>query len=106
MRSLLVNWALEKSDHRQCLHAAAVVKNSRVLGLGYNHDWIHAEGMAMGQAGPNCKGATLYSLRVNRYGELRMAQPCMKCTRRAIDAGINNVLYSVDYQGAWAGLQL
>lgn len=82
---------------------AAVVKNGRVLSVGYNRTgyasrtpkaWSrHAELSAIIQAG-DVRGATVYVYRSYLNGSPGMAKPCETCSILLKEAGIKRVVYS------------
>ena len=83
---------------------AAVVKNGRVLGVGYNrmgtskrstHQWSrHAELQAIIAAG-SVRGATIYVYRGHgQTGSPMLARPCATCFELLAEAGVRRVVYS------------
>lgn len=72
------------------LVGAIVVKDSEMIGSGYHHRFgdPHAEFIALNEAGPRARGATLYvNLEpCNHYGKTP------PCTKSIIDAGISRVV--------------
>lgn len=86
--------AARASTHQIFKHGAAVEKSGRYLGIDYNHGLQHAESRAIGRSYHD--GATLYSARITRGGNLAMAKPCGNCMARIRAAGISRVFYTID----------
>ena len=83
---------------------AAVIKNGKVLGVGYNRTgyttrtpkaWSrHAEVQAVIQAG-NVRGSTVYVYRGHRLTDSPLlARPCTTCMELLSIAGVRKVVYS------------
>lgn len=101
----------EKSTEKK-RHGAVVIKSGRVVGTGFNkyknnplfiseehikeHASIHAEQMAIKEAGKNARGAILYVARVNKRGVDRNSMPCRICQRLIKDSGIKKVIYTME----------
>src|SRR5690348_5155181 len=95
MLNLALRYA-ERSDNAKFRHVAIIKRGRRVLAIGWNTGWRHAEEDAIGKVRnrDHLKGATLISYRVNRRGLLRMAKPCPKCEKLIQAAEIEKVIYS------------
>jgi deoxycytidylate deaminase len=86
----------ERSDNAKFRHVAIVKRGRRILAIGWNTGWRHAEHDAIGKVRNReyLKGATITSYRVNRKGELRNAKPCPRCDELIRAVGIERVIYS------------
>ena len=77
------------------LVGAVVVKNGKIIGKGYHHEYggPHAEVFALQEAGEEAKGATIYVTLepCSHYGK---TPPCAK---KIIDSGIKRCVISVSY---------
>lgn len=98
-----------KSSARN-MHGAVIVKGGRVLGTGWNKNRnhptvvspehiktdcsVHAEEVAIRDAGENVKGAVIYVARVNKHGHDRQSQPCSKCQALIDSLGIKRVVFT------------
>ena len=84
-----------QSNHKQHHHAAILVRAGSIVGVGYNHNWRHAEVVAMGKVWPNKRsGLCLWSFRFLKSGELGMAKPCPACQKALKESGVLNIHYS------------
>ncbi len=83
---------------------AAITKNGKVLGLGFNKRGSsrlsraiysrHAEISAIIAAG-DCRGATIHVYRAHgKTGEPLLSKPCVDCAEAIEIAGIRRVIYS------------
>lgn len=87
----------KKAQHTFALHAAIVQKGGAVVATGYNHNWVHAETMALGKLWPSQrKGTKVWSIRVTRGGRLANAKPCKDCESYMRRSGVKVVWYSDD----------
>ena len=95
MIHLAIRYA-ERSDNAKFRHVAIVKRGRKVLAIGWNTNWRHAEHDAIGQVRNKelLKGAIILSYRVNNSGQLRMAKPCKKCQELIESVGIKKVIYS------------
>ena len=75
--------------HPNPLVGAVLVRDGRVVGRGCHlgPGELHAEAMALAEAGPLAAGATLYCT----------TMPCIICTKMIINAGITKVIYGEGY---------
>lgn len=87
------------SDHQDYWHAALVLRHGKVIAIGTNKGWRHAEEVAITRV-PEAllRGSEIVSLRFNKSGKLRMAKPCNKCLSLMLHKGLKRVRYS-DRQG-------
>ena len=85
-----------KSDHARFKHVAIVKRGRKILAVGWNTGWNHAERDAIGSVkNPELlKGATLYSYRVSKREKLQNAKPCRECSELIRSVGIERVIYS------------
>lgn len=66
-----------------------------MLSAACNHNWNHAETRALRQIAPDKRSKlTLYSLRFNKRGQLRLAKPCDNCYIALVENGVKNLYYS------------
>jgi deoxycytidylate deaminase len=95
---------------RSSKHGAVIVKNGRIIGVGINtmranasveaseNSWrssyVHAEEVALKMAGSRASGSTLYVSRVNKSGNPRLSEPCIKCERMINRYGVKRVVYT------------
>lgn len=93
----------------QCryLHGAVIAQGNRIIGMAHNvkvthpiqkryryqSETIHAEIKALILTQSSVVGATLYSARISRDGEMKISTPCATCTVLLIDAGISTIVY-------------
>jgi len=86
-------------------HGAVVVKNGKIIGVGYNKYCIscyaihkiciHAEIDAISNCSPKfLNGATLYVIRLNNQNELQSSKPCKRCKDYIIRSKISIVYYT------------
>lgn len=84
-----------KTSHPRFFHVAVVVKGGAIKAVGYNHDFVHAEDMALSKMWPSERaGCKLYSFRVRKDGSFAMAKPCENCMKMIVDSGIKTIYYS------------
>lgn len=97
----------KRSDHHEHKLGCAIVRGSKVLGLGFNllkththspHRWkgIHAEYMAVMAASYDVKGATAYIFRQQKNGTPAMSRPCQYCWKLLMECGIKKVVYTFE----------
>lgn len=95
---------------RASRHGAVVVRGGRIIGVGVNstrgvssvdqseNSWrgsyLHAEEVAIKMAGSRASGATLYVSRVNKNGEARLSEPCIRCDGVISRSGVRRVVYT------------
>lgn len=106
------------SNYKQFRMGAVLVKNGGIKNLAVNHkDYCsfaarfqapearqhaivptaHAEiSVILNQAASSTEGATIYVVRINRDGKLRLAKPCQMCRAAMLFVGIKKVIYSTD----------
>lgn len=100
--------ASHKSDHHTHKMGCVIAKGNKVLGTGHNmmkthtkspHAWkfIHAEFMAVLNAGYDVKGATVYIFRAHKDATHSIARPCEYCWKFLMDLGVKEVVYT--YEG-------
>lgn len=101
----LAAMSLEKNRH-----GCVIVRNGNIVGMGINkfrnnpenvtpehiklNCSLHAETVAIRQAGNNCRGAVLYVARVNTQGIDRNSKPCINCSEVIRAAGIKRVIHT------------
>ncbi len=85
-----------RSDNPRFKHVAIVRRGRRVIGIGWNTGWNHAERDAIRGIRNQelLKGSTLYSYRVSNSMHLRNAKPCPRCEALIRSVGISKVVYS------------
>ena len=73
---------------------AVVVKNNQIIGKGFHEKYgqAHAEVNAIDDAGPECKGASIY-VTLEPCNHTGQTPPC---TQKIIDAGITRVVMAMD----------
>lgn len=85
----------QKSSHPLFHHVALVFRNGKMLSAACNHNWNHAETRALKQVPQDKRSKlTLYSLRFNKRGQLRLAKPCDNCYNALSDNGVKTLYYS------------
>lgn len=101
----------QKSDFY--FHVSAIIYNKKqIISKAYNipFGWkkhlhpkfkkydtsIHAETAAIINARCDLKGASLFVLRINNSGNLRLAKPCEHCMQYITYVGIKKVIYTID----------
>lgn len=85
----------KKSNHKQFLHSAIVVKGGSVVATGHNRGWCHAEVAALKKLWPSeRKGCKIYSFRVTKTGKMAMAKPCKECQTFLRENGVKIVYYT------------
>ena len=98
----------KKSDYKSYKLGSVIVKNNRIVGMGFNKDrthpksnswdhYIHAELSAILNAGEECQGSDIYVYRENRIGEISPSKPCVNCKKLIVAAGIKNVYFTVKH---------
>jgi tRNA(Arg) A34 adenosine deaminase TadA len=103
-----------KSDYGKIRHGAVLVKGGSVISASCNKDkfssfaskfrcshtgpaTVHAEiGCVHGVSRSKTSGSTLYVVRINRTGELRLSKPCPMCHEALKYCGIKKVVYSTN----------
>lgn len=89
---------------------AMIVKSGRVMGgspnitrrsprTPPNRFSTHAEIAAINIAS-DCDRATLYIARLNNSDLYSISRPCAWCVQKIIEAGINRVVFTLDYNGS------
>lgn len=89
---------------------AMIVKSGRVMGgspnitrrsprTPPNRFSTHAEIAAINVAS-DCDRATLYIARLNNSDLYSISRPCAWCVQKIIEAGINRVVFTLDYNGS------
>ena len=104
-----------QSDFPRFKHGAVLVKGSAVINASFNksgfnkfgakfksiskkeHASLHAElGAILNVERKRTEGSTIYVVRVNNHGELRMSKPCPMCEEALRFCGVKKVIYSVE----------
>lgn len=94
MQKLLEKVAL-KSPHKSSHHAAAVVKNGRILAIKENQYGRHAETRAVKASSYELrKGASVWVIRVMKNGRISNSLPCDECIDYLRYSEISDVYYS------------
>ena len=91
-------------------HGTVLVKSGRVISVGVNKQrnhpsvvtpgrektecGIHAEIVAINNAGDNVKGAILFVARVNKKGMPLLSKPCPMCQKTIDNSGIKEVVWT------------
>lgn len=95
------------SNHAKANIGAVIVKNSKLVGMGFNklkthprsnHPWkhIHAELDSILNSNTCTKGADLYLYRENKQGQLAMCKPCAFCQILLAQAGIRRIYFTTE----------
>ncbi len=100
-----------QSDHQHKM-SAIIFKGNRIISVGRNYSsrsvkklhprftrWsgsAHAEVVAIIKARKTLKGFDIFVLRVNRFGELRLAKPCKYCLTYLDYVGIRKIYYTTN----------
>ena len=96
MKSLVLKVAA-KARHKHHVHVAIVTRGGAIVAIGYNHEEVHAEDMALSKLWPSERiGTKLYSIRVRPGGKYGMAKPCDDCMKLIESSGVKQVFYSTD----------
>lgn len=85
---------------------AVIARGGNILAVGANsfrnppsidhkNATVHAEIAALKKV-RNTDGCTIYVARVNRLGTLRLARPCLACYTQLADAGIREIVYTMN----------
>ncbi len=103
-----------KSSYGKIRHGAVLVKGGSVLSYGFNKDKFSSfakkfrcehMGPATSHAEIDCLlgiprkktvGATIYVVRINQDGQLRLSKPCPMCHAALKHCGIKKVVYSTN----------
>lgn len=107
--------ASQKSDHHTHKMGCVIAKSNKILGVGYNamkthpksphaYKSIHAEFMAIVNAGYDIKGSTVYVFRQQKDGTMAIAKPCSYCWEFLIECGAKEVIYS--FEGSYKNERL
>jgi pyrimidine deaminase RibD-like protein len=99
-----------RAGHGKFKHGAILVKNGEIISEGHNqmrgqasitataHSWrasfLHAEEVALKNAGTAANGAVLYVARVGRSGDIRNSKPCVRCASKIARAGVRRVVFT------------
>lgn len=99
----LVKRHAAKSSHPDYKHVCVIIRHGRIIAIRSNFGWKHAEERAIKSVKnpDDLRGATLYSYRLNRSGNLGNARPCRDrldgktcCNNLIKAAGIKLVIYT------------
>lgn len=108
----IINILIHEAQKSECTykHAALLLYNNKIVSIGYNRHvchvkdvqkrWtIHAEVDCLvklpRRLRPKCKEMTMYVIRVDKEGHLRLSQPCFKCNELIQKYTVKKVCYSV-----------
>ena len=94
------------SDHHRFRFGAVAVKSGRYLSAGNNvakssplvppdRMSIHAEVQTL-KGLPTAWGVTLYVVRLDAFGKMTLAKPCLHCFDYMREVGVSRVVFSVD----------
>jgi tRNA(Arg) A34 adenosine deaminase TadA len=104
----------ETSHYQNFRHGAVLTKGGRIISVANNSNnfsafasrfYPHIEGRATMHAELSCilnipkqntEGATVYVVRINKNGELKMSKPCEMCEAAMRFVGIKTVIWTVD----------
>lgn len=90
----LIQKIAKKSTHKNYKHVSIILRGGAVLSVGYNHDKIHAERMALAKVWPNkVAGTHLISVRVTKNG-MGNALPCNSCMAVIRIQGVKKITFS------------
>jgi deoxycytidylate deaminase len=71
------------------------MRKRRIVSIEHNWGWRHAEKRALAKVSEEIKGqCDLWSIRVNKLGNLALAKPCENCQILLRASGIKNVYFS------------
>ena len=82
-----------KSRHPYFKHATLILKGSRVMAWGVNHDHIHSERDAACQI-RNLQRCLIINVRVTKTGRIANSKPCPECETYLKSRGAKKVIYS------------
>lgn len=99
------------SEYKQKI-GVVIFKNNKIISTGYNQirycgkispkyklykESLHAEQDAILNAPRRLlKGASILVVRINRFGEMKLAKPCPMCEAYIRHSKIKNVYYTID----------
>jgi deoxycytidylate deaminase len=89
----------EKSTYLTHNHGAVLVYRKTIIGMGFNHSFVHAEEDCLNHVLPKYRHripfAVLYVVRY-KNNILKNSAPCVNCQKLIIDHSIKKVVYSFD----------
>lgn len=86
---------IDRCNHPWAYHVALMVRKSRIISIGINYAWNHAEEDAIGKCPAGLrKECVLYSIRISKGGKVSNAKPCKECQELIEREGIQLVMYS------------
>lgn len=108
----IIDTLIKEAYKSECTskHAAVLLYNNKVVSIGYNrhvcHEkdfqkrWtIHAEVDCLvklpRRLRTKCKEMTMYVIRVDKFGHLRLSKPCVKCGDLIEKYEVKKVIYSI-----------
>lgn len=91
MKNQLIRLA-KKSPHPLHKHATIVIRGGAVIAVGYNHDGIHSEIVALSKLWPSKRrGCSIINIRIRRSGTIGISDPCVDCSIYLFKYGIKKV---------------
>lgn len=84
-----------RAQHRWAFHAVIVKKGGAVIASGYNHEFMHAETVALNKIWPSKRaGTTVWSVRINKSGSYANGKPCVNCEAYLRKNNVKDVYYT------------
>lgn len=85
-----------RSPHPLFRHATLVFRGGALVAVGYNHDGLHAETVALEKLWPSKRqGCSILNIRLAKDGErLAQSKPCPKCAEYLRANGIRKVFFT------------
>jgi len=103
--------AANKTDHKQRV-GAVIFKGKRIISVGRNYKSrslrrvtpgmqryptsVHAEMDAIIKAKTDLKGYNILVVRINSFGQMRLAKPCDHCYTYIKHVGLRHIYYSTN----------
>jgi cytidine deaminase len=86
-----------RARHKWAFHTVAVMRGGNIIAIANNRDQTHAEIGALNSLWPSeRRGTKVYSIRMTKTGQFKMARPCDACWRYMKESGVKVVYYSDD----------
>lgn len=86
-----------RSPHPKYKHATLVFKGGSLIAVGYNHDGLHSEQVALGKLWPSKRrGVTLVNVRLSKddSSAYSLSRPCKKCQQYLKENQIGKVYFT------------
>jgi Cytidine and deoxycytidylate deaminase zinc-binding region. len=93
---------------REQRHASIIFDHGKPSQWGWNDDKNHSEQVAIGfqaWAGHECKGTTMFNIRLTAAGKIGLAKPCPSCMELLRLKKFRKVIYSTN-QGTFEEIYL